>query len=81
MKTEFEKMRSAELYYFTDPEILASLIHAKKVCARLQNMSIFDEDYREVIGELIPDIRRVPLFALLSAVTTETALYWERAFS
>ena len=56
MKTEFEKMRSAELYYFTDPEILASLIHAKKVCARLQNMSIFDEDYREVIGELIPDI-------------------------
>ena len=56
MKTEFEKMRSAELYYFTDPEILASLIHAKKVCAKLQNMSIFDEDYREVIGELIPNI-------------------------
>lgn len=56
MKTEYEKMRSQELYYFSDPEIHASLIHAKKVCARLRSMTIYDEDYRQVIEELIPGI-------------------------
>ena len=29
MKTEFEKMRSEELYDFSDPEIVRSLVHAK----------------------------------------------------
>lgn len=56
MKTEYEKMRSGELYYFSDPEIHASLIHAKKVCARLRSMTIYDEDYRQVIEDLIPGI-------------------------
>lgn len=56
MKTEYEKMRTQELYYFSDPEIHASLVHAKKVCARLRSMTIYDEDYRQVIEELIPGI-------------------------
>ena len=56
MKTEYEKMRSQELYDFSDPEIYASLVHAKKVCARLRSMTICDEDYRQVIEELIPGI-------------------------
>lgn len=56
MKTEYEKMRSQELYYFSDPEIHAGLVHAKKVCARLRSMTICDEDYRQVIEELIPGI-------------------------
>ena len=56
MKTEFEKMRSGELYYFTDGEIKASLRHAKDLCRRLQTMTISDEGYREVIEELIPGI-------------------------
>lgn len=56
MKTEYEKMRSQELYYFSDPEIHASLVHAKKVCARLRSMTIYDEDYRQMIEELIPGI-------------------------
>lgn len=56
MKTEYEKMRSQELYYFSDPEIHSSLVHAKKVCARLRSMTIYDEDYRQVIEELIPGI-------------------------
>lgn len=56
MKTEYEKMRSQELYYFSDPEIHASLVHAKTVCARLRSMTICDEDYRQVIEELIPGI-------------------------
>ncbi len=54
--TEFEKMRSRELYDFSDPEILVSLRHAKEVCTRLQTMTIMDDDYREVIEELIPGI-------------------------
>ena len=54
MKTELEKMRSQEMYYFSDPEILSHLVHAKKVCARLQTMTIFDEDYRSVMEDLIP---------------------------
>ena len=56
MKTEYEKMRSQKLYYFSDPEIHASLVHAKKVCARLRSMTIYDEDYRQVIEELIPGV-------------------------
>ena len=56
MKTEFEKMRSQELYDFSDKEIVKSLIHAKKACARLQTMTIFDEDYLEVISDLIPGV-------------------------
>lgn len=56
MKTEYEKMRSQELYYFSDPEIHASLVHAKKICARLRSMTIYDEDYRQVIEELIPGV-------------------------
>jgi len=56
MKTEFEKMRSEELAYFSDPEIQRSLIHAKAVCAQLQTMSIYDADYRSVIEDLIPGI-------------------------
>lgn len=54
--TEFEKMRSGELYDFTSEECLSSYIRAKHICARLQGMTIFDEDYREVITELIPGI-------------------------
>lgn len=56
MKTEKEKMLSTELYNFSDPEIQESLIHAKKVCARLGTMSIYDDDYREVMEDLIPGI-------------------------
>ena len=56
MKTEFEKMRSQELYDFSDPQVDASIRHAKMLCARLQTMTPYDEDYREVIEELIPGI-------------------------
>ena len=54
MKTEFEKMRSQELYDFSEPEIMRSLIHAKETCCRLQTMTIYSPDYREVIEDLIP---------------------------
>ena len=56
MKTELEKMRNGELYSFADAEVLASIVRAQKLCARLRAMTIHDEDYREVIEELIPGI-------------------------
>ncbi len=52
--TEFEKMRSSQLYNFNDPEVLGSISHANKLCAKLQTMTTQDEDYRRVIEELIP---------------------------
>ena len=54
--TEFEKMRSSQLYNFSDPEIFKSLDHAKKLCARLQTVTITDDCYREMIEDLIPGI-------------------------
>ena len=54
--TEFEKMRSQEFYDFTDAEVTESIIHANRLCAKLQTLTVFDSDYRSVIEELIPDI-------------------------
>ncbi|MCD8211110.1 MAG: sugar O-acetyltransferase, partial [Prevotella sp.] len=52
---EFEKMRSGLTYDYRDKEIYASLTHAKKLCAKLSSMSIVDDNYREVIEDLIPN--------------------------
>ena len=54
MKTEFEKMRSEEFNDFSSEECLASYYRAKHICAKLQTMTIEDEDYRKTIEELIP---------------------------
>ena len=54
--TEYEKMRSGELYDFTEEKLLSSYVRAKQLCARLQTMTIADCDYREVIEALIPGI-------------------------
>ena len=55
-KTEFEKMRSAELCDFSDPEIVASAKHAKILCAKIRQMSEFDDGYREALADLIPGV-------------------------
>lgn len=54
--TEYEKMRNGEFYDFTNPEGLASYNRAKCLCAKLQTMTVEDEDYRTVIEELITGI-------------------------
>ncbi|MCD8288706.1 MAG: sugar O-acetyltransferase [Prevotella sp.] len=54
--SEFEKMLNGELYDYSDKEIAASLEHAKRLCARLETVSIYDDCYRELIEELIPSI-------------------------
>ena len=59
MKTGLEKMRSSELYTFADPEVDASARHAKASCTRLQTMTANDDDYRQVMEELIPISRKL----------------------
>lgn len=56
MKTEFQKMRSEELYDFSDAEINQSAIHAKEACLRLNRLSLSSPDYREALQDLIPGI-------------------------
>ena len=53
MKTEFEKMRSEELYDFSDNEIYTSLKNAKDLCTRLQGLTLSSPEYRDVIEKLI----------------------------
>lgn len=54
--TEYEKMCSSQLYDFSDPEIFKSLEHAKKLCARLQTVTITDSCYRGLIEDLVPGL-------------------------
>ena len=54
--TDFEKMRGEEFYDFTSEECLASYFRAKHLCAKLQTMTVEDDDYRKTIEELIPGI-------------------------
>ena len=56
MKTEMEKMRSGELYYFSGAEMQESFKRAAALCARMRTMSVYDENYRKTIEELIPGI-------------------------
>jgi maltose O-acetyltransferase len=56
MKTEFQKMRSEELYDFSDPEIHASLVHAKEACLRLNQLTISSPGYREALRDVVPGI-------------------------
>lgn len=49
-------MRSQEQYDFSDPQIHASLAHAKEACLRLNQLTLQSPDYREALGELIPEV-------------------------
>ena len=49
-------MRSGELYSFADSEVTRSILHAQRLCAKLQTMTIEDDDYRATMQELIPDM-------------------------
>ena len=55
-KTEMQKMRSQEEYSFRDPEVAASLEHARRLCAKLASTDMCDSGYRAAIEELIPGI-------------------------
>lgn len=53
---EIEKMRRGELADMGKPEVQASFIHAKKLLAKFRMMSKYDEGFREILEELVPDI-------------------------
>ena len=53
---EIEKMRKGELADMSAPELQASFEHAKKILAKLRAMSTYDEGYRELLEQLIPDL-------------------------
>lgn len=69
MKTEFEKMRSEELYDFSDPEIDMSLRHAKKLCARLQTMTLVPTLVPKSIYVKMPAVENVGKFLPTPFVT------------
>lgn len=52
--TEYEKMRSQQLYCFEDPELLASITRSNELCAKLSTMTLSTADYRPTIEALIP---------------------------
>lgn len=54
--TEFEKMRSQQLYDFSDAEIHRSLVHAKETCLRLNQLTLTSPGYRDILRELVPGI-------------------------
>lgn len=54
--TEFEKMRTQELYNFQDPEIMQSLDCAKQLCRELSSLTLTSPRYREVVTALIPSL-------------------------
>lgn len=56
MKSEYEKMRSAELYSYADPQIEASLRHADWACRRFNRTSMEDPHYRSALEAMIPGI-------------------------
>lgn len=53
---EIDKMRSQQLYDFSDKKIDESIQHASDLCTKLQTMTSHSEGYREIIEELIPGI-------------------------
>lgn len=55
-KSEFEKMRSAQMYSYFDAEIADSLRKAELSCARFNRTCMEDPDYRPALENLIPGI-------------------------
>ena len=54
--TEFEKMRSQQLYNFEDKDVLKHVDKANRICARLSNLTVNSPEYRSLIEELVPGI-------------------------
>lgn len=63
MSSEFEKMRSAQAYDFSDPELGKSFARAKELCTRFNQMNRTDPDYRAILEELIPGIPKTAKIA------------------
>lgn len=53
---EIDRMRASQLADMQAPEIQRSFIRAKELLAKMRAMSGFEDDYRELLQSLIPDI-------------------------
>ncbi len=53
---EMEKMRNGLLADMNAPEIQDSFRHCKRLLAQMRTRSTYDNDYRSLLEELIPDI-------------------------
>ena len=47
--TEFEKMRSGLLYRFDDEEVLESVRRANYLCAKLQTLTLIEDECRNIL--------------------------------
>ena len=54
--TEWNKMRSGEMYEWTDPVIDSSLKRSRLACEKFNKSGIDHDDYRHVLEEMIPDV-------------------------
>ncbi len=53
---EIEKMRSGALADMSAPELQESFVHAKRIIAKLRGMSTYDDGYRDLLEQLVPDL-------------------------
>lgn len=53
---ELEKMRSGQLADMRAEELQQSFVHCKRLLARFRTMTVYDDDYRNVLEDLVPDI-------------------------
>ena len=65
---EIDKMRKSELADMEKPEIQASFIHAKKLLAKMRTMTIYDEDFRQILEELVPNIPITSIIYILHTI-------------
>lgn len=73
--------RTEQIINLADNKVQSDLERAKRLCAELQNVTIYDSAYREIIKLLIPDI---PINTLISPpfiVITDIISIWENLFS
>lgn len=54
--TEWRKMRSGDMYDWTDPVIDRSLTRSRLACEKFNKSGIDHDDYRTVLEEMIPDV-------------------------
>ena len=73
--TEIEKMRSGELADMSAPELQVRFEHAKKLLARMRCLSTYDETYRGLLEELIPDLPATSVICLFIVIMAMASVW------
>ena len=72
---EVEKMRSSQLADMSAPEVQVKFEYAKKLLARMRQLSTYDEAYRGLL-----EYRRHPLCARLSIAIMGMVYVWVNTY-